>query len=82
MEVYQFAEVCVDRDQDSVRRFGEFQKRPVPRVDALRADLDNVMPVAAKPFGQTTSSASVYEKPHYSLDETVASVSLEMTAWA
>ena len=82
VQVNEFPKVSVDRNQDPVSRFRNFQQGPVPGIRAERSSFEHVMSIVAQPFCQAASSAAVHQKPHGSATETEASVSPAMTAWA
>ena len=82
MQVNQFSEIFVHRDEDPVLRCCQFQQGPVTRIRAKGLSIKRIMPVIAKPICQTTSGTPIDKKPHPSDTETVASVSPAITAWA
>ncbi len=82
VQVKQLPKIFVYRDQNPILRFRQLQQGPVAGVRANGLGRKRVMPVTAQPIGQTTAGAPINQKAHHSATETVASVSLAMTAWA
>ena len=80
VQVNQFSEIFVYRDEDPVIRFSQYKQGPVAGVRSESLSFKRVMPVIAKPIGQTAPGTPIDQKSHDSATETVARVSLAMTA--
>lgn len=82
IQVYEFAKVSVNRNQNSVLRLCTHQQCPVSRIWPQQSCFEGVVPLLSKPFRQTATSTSVDEKPHCDFTVTAASVSPAITACA
>lgn len=82
VQVDELAEVGINRNENSLFVRGAVQQRTISGVRTKFSGLDDVVPVAAKPFGQPSAGAAVDEESHDSFTETAASVSPAITARA
>ena len=82
VQVSEFAEVFIHRDQDSVVRCGSVQQGRVPGVRPEVPCVKNVVSAVAEPLCQSASCAPVHDESHGPVIGTGASVSPDMTAWA
>ena len=82
VQVDEFSEILVYRDQYSIFRFGSFQQGPVSWIWPQGPDVYNVVPVVAKPLRQPAPCAPVYDESQGPKTETGANVSPDMTMWA
>ena len=82
MQVDEFTEVGIYRNQDTVFGLCTLQQRTLPRIRAQMTRLQYIVPVAADPFRQSTASTTVDKKPHNCFTDTAASVSPAITARA
>ena len=82
VQVDEFSEILVCRDQYSVFQCGPFQQGSVSRIRPQGPDVDNVVPVVTKPLRQPAPCAPVYDESQGSKTETGANVSPDMTMWA
>ncbi len=82
LQVDEFAEVLVQRDENPVLRSRSFQQSPVAWIRAKCLCFNNVVSVVTQPLRQPSPSASVGEESHRAATETGASVSPDITVWA
>lgn len=81
-EVYEFAEVCVERYQNPGFGSGSFEQRLIAGIGSELAGLEDFMPVCAQPIGQGWADTAVDEELHGSATEMADSVSRAITACA
>ena len=82
VQVDEFSEVGINRNENSPCSRSVVRKHAIAGVRTEFLGLDNVVPVAAKPIGQSPAGAAVDQESHESLMETAASVSPAITARA
>ena len=82
VKVDEQSEVGINRNENSPSSRSVVQKHAIARIRTEFSGFDNVMPVAAKPIGQSSAGAAVEWESHESLMETAASVSPAITARA
>jgi hypothetical protein len=82
VQVDEFSEVFIHRDQAPVFRCGSFQQGRVPGVRPEVPGVENVVSAVAEPLCQSASCAPVHYESHGPVTETGASVSPDMTVWA
>lgn len=80
--VDEFREVAIERHQDAVLGRRTLEQRPVARIVAELAGIDDVMPLAAQPPCQSLPGTPVNEKPQDSATDTADKLSLAITACA
>ncbi len=81
-QIDQFSEILVHRDENPVLCPRSLQQSPVAWVRAEGLPFNNIVAVAAKPFGQLSARTSISEESHCPATETGASVSPAITVWA
>ena len=82
MQVDELSEVGINRNENSPSPRSVVQKHAIAGIRTEFSGFDDVMPVAAKPIGQSSAGAAVDQESHDSLMETAASVSPAITARA
>ena len=81
-DVYELAEVPVDRDQNPALSGGAFQQPPITWIRFELPGVENVVPLGAQPFGQASACTMVDEELHPLPTVTAARVSSAITACA
>ena len=82
LDVHEFSEIGVDRDQNPALGARASEQHPIARIGAELAGLDDVMTLGAQPLGQLGTDAAIDEELHGFATETAANVSWAITAWA
>ena len=82
VQMYEFSEIFIHRDEDPVFRCGLFQQGRVPGVWPQAPGIENVVSAALEPICQSASCAPVHYESHGPVTETGANVSPDITVWA
>lgn len=64
VQIYQFPEVRINRDQYTAFRLRPFEQSPIPWVGSQMTGFHDVMSGDAEPIGETDARATIYEESH------------------